>query len=70
MYREKFGITLLTVLQGMTPRYLSDKDKAIEKSLAVWSQATGHSSNDEVKGEILKSYGSNFYYQEIVSSLQ
>ena len=36
--RKQYGISLIIVLDGLTPRYLSEKEKILEKSKNVWDK--------------------------------
>ena len=65
--REKFDITTIIVLDGLTPRYFSEKEKILEKSKNIWDKELFGDSNDNLKLELLKNYGVRFYHQEIVS---
>ena len=67
LYRSKFSINLIIVLDGIIPQYLSDKDKILERSKNVWNKYGYNEDNDTLKVEILKNYGVRFYHQEIVS---
>lgn len=58
---------MLIVLDGLTPRYLSEKDMILEKSKRIWDKVVYRESNDNLMIEILKNYGVRFYHQEIVS---
>lgn len=67
-------IELLIVLDGLTPKYLSEEDKVLKKSQAIWDtiqNSTGdmQNLNQELKNSISLAYGARFYYQEIVSVL-
>ena len=66
LYRGKFGINLIIVLDGLIPRYLSDKDKILDRSKNVWDKHGYNDDNNNLKVEILKNYGVRFYHQEIV----
>lgn len=61
-HRNKYGITLIIVLDGLIPRYLSDKDKILEKSRSVWYKEQLGNDNDHLKEEILKNYGVRYYH--------
>ena len=65
--REKYGINLVIVLDGLTPKYLSEKDKILEKSKNVWAKLTYNDSNENLKIEMIKNYGVRYYHQEIVT---
>ncbi len=60
--REKFGISLVIVLDGLTPKYLSEKDKILEKSKNVWAKLTYYESNENLKIEMIKNYGVRYYH--------
>ncbi len=64
--REKYGINLVIVLDGLTPKYLSEKNKILEKSKNVWAKLTYNDSNENLKIEMIKNYGVRYYHQEIV----
>lgn len=66
LFRNKFGINLIIVLDGIIPQYLSDKDKILERSKNVWDKHGYNEDNNKLKVEILKNYGVRFYHQEIV----
>ena len=53
---------MIIVLDGLTPRYLSEKDKILEKSKNVWDKHQYGDSNDKLKLEFLKNYGVRFYH--------
>jgi hypothetical protein len=68
-YRERYGINLVIVLDGVTPKYLSEKEKILEKSKNVWTKLTYNESNENLKIEMIKNYGVRYYHQEIVSEV-
>ena len=58
------------MLDGLTPRYLSEKEKILEKSKNIWDKQQFGETNDNLKIEFLKNYGVRFYYQEILNAAQ
>jgi hypothetical protein len=58
------------VLDGLTPSYLSAKEKILEKSKNVWLKQQAGDSNDKLKVEFLRNYGVRFYHQEILNASQ
>lgn len=61
-------MSLLIVLDGLTPKYLSENEKILEKSKNIWDKHQYGESNDELKVELLRNYGVRFYYQEILNA--
>jgi len=60
--RERFGINSVIVLDGLTPKYLSEKDKILEKSKNVWAKLFYNDSNENLKIEMIKNYGVRYYH--------
>lgn len=60
--REKYEINLVIVLDGLTPKYLSEKNKILEKSKNVWAKLTYNDSNENLKIEMIKNYGVRYYH--------
>lgn len=50
------------------PRYLSEKEKILEKSKNIWDKYQFGEHNENLKIEFLKNYGVRFYHQEILNA--
>eukprot|EP00347_Sterkiella_histriomuscorum_P006973 403350735 len=65
----------LIVLDGLTPKYLSEEDKVLKKSQDIWDTIQNSTSdiqilNQELKNSISIAYGARYYYQEIINAAQ
>ena len=46
MCRKEFNIELIIVLDGLTPKYLAEQDKTLEKSKNIWQGLDYGENND------------------------
>lgn len=71
--RSQYQIELLVVIDGLTPRFVSDKQPNIlDKSKAVWQELgqvkSGSSTNERLFGTILETYGPRCFLSEIMNA--
>ena len=67
----RYGITLVIVIDGLVPKYLSEKQQNIlQKSWYVWDQllTADEQNNQDLFFKILETYGSRCFMSEVINA--